>query len=265
MLDAADRVRESVARLVDEAKEGNTEEKERKRSIEGDAVSAWAVAVNLLGSGAERLEADRKRELVSKIITLTCLIIDNWILKTAAADFEKLKERLSNDKEIVDTLAKSNSDRDIAEARGTISGLVDVLEYNLLSYPFRFLISTLCEEARDNVLAESITNTVISGAFENLIKSIWLSDINTAEGAKQLHELIKEIPKAKFLRLTLASHLLTRVYWKHWNREDRLKLLGLAGECLKALGLNFNATELTMLLAREAKEEEALKKEGKKS
>ena len=106
----------------------------------------------------------------------------------------------------------------------------------------------ICEEARDKVLAESISNTTVDGDVEELVRSAWLSDIDTKQGAKALRKALSALPKAKLLRVMLAAHLIMRVYWKHWDKDSRLRLLAIASESLKAVGKQFNTGQIQRLI-----------------
>jgi hypothetical protein len=134
------------------------------------------------------------------------------------------------------------------EARNLIEVIVDYIELIFLQQPFLTVIGYMCEEARDPVLAESINQTSVAGLMETLIKALWLSDINTELERKELLRAIKALPEVQLLRSTIAGHLITRSYWRHWRREDRLSLLDAAHESLKGAGLNYNKTELKRMI-----------------
>lgn len=253
LLDAADRVRESAARRSKAALEDA--EAEDRITVERSALFAWFTCINLLGSGAERLEAATKRELVAKVIRLSSLIVEDWTRVQQKIDFEALKEELLADEEFLRSLARSEKKNDVADAKRTIEGLVDALEFIFLGEPLRRIIGSLCEEARDNVLAESIANVVPDNQIDDLIHSIWLSDVDTPRGRAGLMKAIKQLPKARFLRVNLAQHLIERVYWKHWKKEDRLSLLDAADESLKVIGRQYDKSELKRLIERGKKDE----------
>lgn len=249
LLDAADRIRETAARRV---KEEDRASSESERSAVGDAIEAWFVAVTLLGAGAERLEAHVKRELIGRIIKLTNLAIDDWTRSNMSVDFSNLKQELLADLDFVHSLAASDSESDVAEARRIIDGLVDVLEFSFLAAPIRRLLGTLCEEARDKVLAESLQHADVEPGLETLFLGAWLSDVDVAKGKRSLMEGIKTLQKSRFLRVSLATHLLSRVYWKHWRKEDRLALLGLAQESLKGAGLRYDGAGIKRMIENES-------------
>jgi hypothetical protein len=126
--------------------------------------------------------------------------------------------------------------------------LVDFYELFFLVQPLASVASFLCEEARDPVLVESISNTDVPDGIEDLILNLWLTDIHVQRGKKRLKTAIKNLPKLPLLRHTIAGHLLTRVYWRHWKKQDRLDLLDAASESLKGVGGQQDKSQLKRLI-----------------
>jgi hypothetical protein len=58
-------------------------------------IAVWSVAVGLLGSGAERLEATIKREIIAKSIKLAKVIINNVTVMYGKLEFDELKAKLT--------------------------------------------------------------------------------------------------------------------------------------------------------------------------
>ena len=98
------------------------------------------------------------------------------------------------------------------------------------------------------MLVESIANTDVPEGIEDLILNLWLTDIHVQRGKKRLTAAIKNLPKLPLLRHTVASHLLTRVYWRHWKKQDRLDLLDAASESLKGVGVQQDKSQLKRLI-----------------
>jgi hypothetical protein len=172
-LDASDKIREEAgAELYKAQSVATVADNNGKQSIEGQAVAAWSIAVSLLGSGAERLEAKTKRELVSKIVALARLIIDSWTRAHHTVKFDEIKKKFGEDGGFAGTVAKSESEFDIKEARKIIEVIVDFFELVFLLQPFTTIVAHMCEEARDNVLAESIANTPVSEVVEELLRKL---------------------------------------------------------------------------------------------
>lgn len=248
LLDAAERIRVTASQRSQEIVDEN---KEEKRTVEGDALEIWYVTLSLLGSGAERLEASVKRALVAKIITLSALILGDWTAQSARVDYKKMKQDLVQDRSLLKDMSGGEEEFDEEKAKRGVESLVDLLEYSLVTHPFRAIVQCLCEEARDGVLAESVVHTDVEGSLEQLLKGIWLADLDTPTGVRLLKQAIKAVPNAKLLRMSLASHLIARVYWRHWDRENRLKLLDAAQESLKAAGLAYDKEGLKRLIEKE--------------
>lgn len=248
LLDASDRIKERAAQKS-EAKDAS-KVKEHTFDALNRAMNVWIVGANLLGSGVERIPASAKRDLISRVVHLAGLIIDRWTRVHQSVDFAVLKSEMMGDADFVASLAKSDSEEHVAEAKTVIDSLVDLLEYVWIAQPFRRMIETLCEEAREKVLAESLRNAKIDGEPDRLIHSIWLADIDPKTGRQSLLKSIKELPDSMFLRVVIASHLMTRVFWKHWKADDRLVLLEAANETLKAVGKTYDKSAIGRQIAR---------------
>ena len=211
-------------------------------------MTVWAVAVTLLGSGAERLEAATKREMVRKIVRLSSLIADEWMRAHKAINFDAIRSSILGDSELIKRISKSEKHADLSEVRKLLDLMVDFYELFFLLQPLTSVTSFLCEEARDPVLVESIANTDVADGIEDLILNLWLTDIHVQRGKMRLTASIKTLPKLTLLRHTVASHLLTRVYWRHWKKQDRLDLLDAASESLKSVGVQQDKSKLRRLI-----------------
>ena len=71
LLDASDQIRDMATRAS--AARPDVDTRNRIPGVPNDVEATWAVAVGLLGSGAERLHADTKRDLVQKVVRLAGL------------------------------------------------------------------------------------------------------------------------------------------------------------------------------------------------
>jgi nucleoside phosphorylase len=243
LLDTTDSIRSSLAARRDAAQDGSSNVNDENK-VEDEAAAVWVVAVSLLGAGAERLEATTKRELVGKTVTLAQLIIDKWTRAARDTDYQTIKDELLNDEKFIKNLAKSGTSQDIEHAEVIVERLVDLCEYVMLISPIAKVLSYLCEEARDNVLAESIVNTGVDGELNELIQNMWLSDINPTRGRAGLLRSIRSLPRSIFLRSAITNYIMARVYWRHWRKGDRLILLNAADESLRGVGVQYKTSEL---------------------
>ena len=197
LLDASDRVKETAAAKLSEAQQnsGLRSGTDNQPSLQSRATTLWLIALNLLGSGAERLEADTKRLLVTRVVSLTSQIINGLTRGMGKLDLKTLESELIGSLGFVSGIAKSSSDDDMREARKLISSMLEYFEFIISVYPFIYAMGAVCEEARANVLAESIRKIRVEDEAEDLIRQLWLSDINMAQGKSDLLRVVRKLPK----------------------------------------------------------------------
>lgn len=250
LLDVSDQITEDLASRSQRRAVNGSGVRHRIPNVPLRAEKVWAVSVNLLGSGAERLEASRKRGLIEKIVELTGLVMDRWIHAQSSLNFVEIKNELLAKHEFVLGLASSDSDADRREAERLLGSLVDFMEFLYMLQPFWATITYLCEEARDVVLAESVAKAVVDGPFNELVRNLWLADIDVSRGRGALSAAIKRLPRTKMLRHAIATHLMVRVFWRHWRKEDRLALLDIADQTLRAVGASRKTGELKRIIEK---------------
>lgn len=252
MLDLGEKVREATGRkrkIKDHDKTDDEPDDQLKPLI--DAARHWVVATMLLGSGAEHLEADRKRELSTLIVDGAAAIIDDWSRAQREIDFEAIRiELLSED--VIHTLPGPH---DLDEKRRFVTAFIELLEYGAMSDPIRNVLGFLCEQARHKVLAPSVASATPAGPVEAVIQGTWLADIDTTRGRPALRTAIRALPRATFFRMALASHYIARVYWSHWRKEDRILLLQAAEDAIEPLEVKINKPELKRLIERDVRSE----------
>ena len=79
LLDVNDELLDEAAAQIAEARRAQANMAgDRDLSIESRAAAIWSTAVILLGSGAERLEAQVKRKLIGRIVNISELMVDGW-------------------------------------------------------------------------------------------------------------------------------------------------------------------------------------------
>lgn len=262
ILDIADHIREKAAsqrdqeqELDDKAATGDSSEDSdtfRDFEILDKVVPVWAIATVLLGSGAERIDAQTKQTLVRLLIKLASGIMDIWSRANGLVDFQEIKKEMTKPETLELFSNKQNPDEKEEDLRRLVSGLVDMLEYAFLSQPIRRTIHHLCEQARSRVLAASIARSGNYKDIEAVIYGAWLADVDAKRGQAPLKSAVKNLPAAPFFRITLATHLLSRVYWSHWKKEDRLILLEAAEESIKPLQVTLDKPALKRLIEKTA-------------
>ncbi|WP_242154813.1 hypothetical protein [Sphingomonas sp. BAUL-RG-20F-R05-02] len=249
LLDLSERIREASGRKRKKIRGHDQSEQPPEDSLKplSDMSRHWVAATVLLGSGAEHLDATVKRRLAKAIVTGASRLIDEWSRAQMEIDFEALRCELTTDA----ALANLPGPNDPEEKKRFIEAIMDIIEYSAMADPVRRVMNFMCEQARQRVLATSVAGTVPEGPMERIVHGTWLADIDVTRGKSPLRDAIKTLPRATFLRITLASHYMARVYWNHWRKDDRLVLLDMADEAIKPIELSINKAELMRMVKRE--------------
>lgn len=235
LLDMADRVRETASgrsKLVEDDTEVELSEEFRKLN---DVTRYWLAGTQMLGSGAEHLKAETKERLATDLIGTAALLANSMTNAYNQVDFSVLRKEFTTNEAIQSFLNGNANDANREETRRQIEGVVDLLEFSILAGPLRQILSYLCEHARLPVLAGSVEKANPSGEVDCLIHSLWLADIDSPRGQKELVKTMKGLPSSPFLRIIVGMHLMTRVYWNHADKNDRLRFLDAAEIALKPI------------------------------
>jgi hypothetical protein len=121
ILDAADRLRQEAAsevqttRLVPSILDSG---------LTINVMTTWSVAVTLLGSGAERLEATTKREMVRKIVKLSSLIADEWMRAHKAVNFDAIRKSILADADLIRRMSAFQTVEQLSEVHKLLDGMV---------------------------------------------------------------------------------------------------------------------------------------------
>ncbi|MEN3174933.1 hypothetical protein ABDK75_02775 [Gluconobacter sp. OJA] len=195
------------------------------------------IAQLMIASGAERLSAYRKREIISKIIDAGSLIFNIRSNRIVNTDFSQIRKNIIESDEI-SKIIDTDSNRE--EVENVINSVIDIQEMLIKFSPFISLISGLCDNARSNVLPESVINTSFDDKFKNFIVNFWVCDLSVKRGNKLLSASIKSLPKNISLRMVIAMFIMTRVYWCQHNRSDRQDLISIAKLSLSSAGMKMD-------------------------
>lgn len=213
-----------------------------------NSVKDWTISLVMLGSGAEYLSADLKLQIASRLLTIGSAIIHFWTSLSSSINFREIETELRRS---LDEIENEDSELKV-ELDQSLSRLIEILELTILAEPFRRVIHQLCECGGHKVLATSVSKVAGHSVMDRLIHAIWLAELEPKNGIQALKKIFRDLPPAVFLRVMMATHLLTRVYWNHWKRDDRLALLDAAAESLRAVNFDVNKAELKRMIERDS-------------
>lgn len=235
LLDIADRVREAASDRsgMNEVEQEADHSEEFQRFAAG--IRYWVTGAQMLGSAAEHLRAETKEKLSSLLIDKVGLLSHAWTEAYTRVDFSVLRKEFTSD-DVLKSIQNGSDDKaELEETRRQVESMVDLLEFSLLAAPLRRLLSHLCERARLRVLAVSVEKASVDGEVQKLVHAMWLADIDGRRGQSALMDAVKGLPTSPFLRIVVATHLMTRVYWNQSDPIDRRRFLDAAEVALKPI------------------------------
>lgn len=209
------------------------------------------VGTLLVGYGAEHLDADTKRQLVVLVAKNAAKLIDQWTAFNEKIDFGSMKRDLTSDEFLDEMMVKYPSETKRDKLRSTISDYVDMMKFICVSDPFRKVMGGIGEHAKNPILGKSILAAEVDDQFAELIRAIWLSDLELGYGEDLLNEKTKTLPKISLLRICISEYLLKQVYWTHAKKDHRLKLLDIAEVVLKNVSLNIDSSRIKRAIKEE--------------
>ncbi|PDS29323.1 hypothetical protein, partial [Rhizobium phaseoli] len=251
ILDIAEKV-ESEARQFQEHKSVDEETEQAIKNSDDleQLVRLWNVAIVLLGAGSEKLDRKPKRELSRLIVETSSLIIDRLLRAFPTTQFDDLKIHISSD-DSIRALFSIRPDAPILDKqKELVAAIVDAYEFSLVGYPMRAVLEQLGNLASQPVLRSSVSSVSPEDPMENLIARIWAAEIDAAKEKNSLLKAIDKLPPAQFLRISLSTYFMTRVFWNHWQPENRLALLDAAEESLKPLNQGIKKGELQRMISK---------------
>ncbi len=120
----------------------------------------------------------------------------------------------------------------------------------------RLVLGFLCEQARPRVLATSIKKALPAGEIERVFCAAWLVDVHPGVGREPLRDALRQLPRANFFRIILATHFLARAYWSHSNLDSRITLVDAAEQTLKPLPLGFDKGKIKRMIEADVEGED---------
>jgi hypothetical protein len=147
LLDVNDEVRDEATAQIAEARRAQANVAgDRDLSIESRAAAIWSTAVILLGSGAERLEAQVKRELIGRIVNISELMVDRWTRVNNTIDFTKIKADIQErHRHRANSLATQALKKQNINIVNLSHAMVDLLEFLFLLQPLITVMTFLCD------------------------------------------------------------------------------------------------------------------------
>ncbi|MBB4184779.1 nucleoside phosphorylase [Sinorhizobium terangae] len=256
ILDVAQNVEARAREAQETAQLAYREETKAEERKFNDLLRIWSIAIVLLGSGSERLNREPKRELARLIVELSSILLEKLLRGFPREQFKELKDKLKSDDVIRAVFELSEQESVSEKQRGYIELLVDAYEFSVMGYPIRVIFEQLGNLAGQAVLRASVASVESDDAMENLIARIWAAEINAAQEKSALLRALHNLPVVPFLRYSLSTYFLTRVFWNHWDVANRLALLDAAEESLRPIAAGIDKGRMQRIITSKRDEEE---------
>ena len=215
------------------------------------------VGTLLVGYGAEHLDAGTKRQLIILVAKNAAKLIDQWTEFNNKIDFGSMKSDLTSDEFLDEMMVKYPSDTKREKLKSTISDYVDMMKFICVSDPFRKVMGSIGDHAKNPILGRSLAAVEVDEQFAELIRVIWLSDLELGYGEDLLDERTKALPRLSLLRICISEYLLKQVYWTHAKKDHRLKLLDIAESVLKKVSLNIDSSKIKKAIKQEERKNDS--------
>lgn len=241
LIDLSNDIRESVSQQRVEKTQSESESALNDEKFT-ELTRFWVIAVILLGSGAEHLFATGKVALSQSISSVAAIIIDKWTRRNQTVDFDEIRASLFD--EVISSKMEFDNEEERDEIRQLFVSVTDILEHNFMCEPIRRVLGFLGEQARHKVLASSIERAQVEDQVADVLRSAWLSDIDVNRGTPSLSAALKKLPAAPLMRISLATHLMAQVFWRHADKGNQFTLLEAANDTIKPLELSFDKGQI---------------------
>ena len=167
-------------------------------------------------------------------------------------DFVEIRKSILESEDFVKLRGESNT----AEGRKMIRDLdriISILEFSIISGPYRSILGTLCSQGSGNLLRKTIRGTNFDKPFEELTKAVWASDLDPKDASSLMKDVLKDLENSHIIRFVLATHFISRVYWAKWKKSDRESFLEVAAEIMDGLDTKIDKGKVQRMIKKERK------------
>lgn len=234
ILDAKRRVRSKVNKRDDDLPEEFKAEFEMLDGL-SRSLSLCAIAV---GSGSESLNGSTKVVVSRLVLQVANKFTDIWTRNRLRIDFESTRREVLSDKWIWDFMEDIGAeDTAFEDIKADLELFLSESELRMVLEPMRRVMWRISSCASAKVLAPVLQEVETSETIGKIIQACWYHDVNPEAGKKSLKGVLSDYKGNSLLRLALASHLLGRLYWHHYNTRGAEYFVASARRSLLPLGL----------------------------
>lgn len=237
LIDARDTVRRRVGAQKPDRSTFSSEIRDAYERMDHLSKSSILLAT-MIGSGAERLSGDVKREVASVLLQCSERLLHYWTLNRMRFDFDEVRRELLTD-ECVDEIIEQFElfDEDRSKVKDSLAVFITDQELRALSGPLATVLYRLSNHAGVRVLKPVVERLPTSNEIEALLRASWYMDVEAESGRKSLKAALREYRGSELFRFVLANHFMWRIFWHHWQLSSRSIFVDSAKTALRPLGL----------------------------
>lgn len=204
-----------------------------------DALSrALDICVTAIGSGSEALNGETKRSIAELLIQIADRFSDVWTRNRLRIDFSKVRADLLADERIWKFIDDIGAEpKDFQTIKDDLQIFLHGVELNTILEPMGRVLWRLGSNAGVRVLEPVLKTISVDNAIQGIIHGCWYLDVNPISGNKVLKTALNCYDGGEVLRIVLASHLLTRVFWHHYKTASSDHFVSSARRALGPIGL----------------------------
>ena len=199
---------------------------------------ALSLTTTSIGSGSEALDGPTKKELGNLVLGLAAKFSDVWTRNRLRVDFVKARAELLSDDAIWQYLDDAGMDKNaFDEIKTELELFLHGAEFNAIVEPMGRILWRISSSAGVQVLAPILDTLEPTDIIERVIRGSWYMDVDPRRGKDALKSALSDYKGSPLFRIVLASHLLWRVFWHHYNTPGSPHFLASARRALGPIGL----------------------------
>lgn len=231
-LDAHDKATAGIRRLAPKASEPKTEELQAEFALLTRLSRSLMCLLLAVGSGAESLPGEMKDRLARHALALAPEFAGLWTQNRKRVDFDRIRQELTA--ELMNTELRDDERK---EAVRMIDLVIYKMEHTLVTEPLIKVLWRISSTAGVKVLSPVLRSVQVDDPFEKVFRASWLMELEPDESKELLKSALSEFKGHTLLGIAVASHLMNRLYWHHFNTPASSAFVSAIQRALSPFGL----------------------------
>lgn len=186
---------------------------DRKRfENEHRALSRFFAGALLLGASAEKLQNQKKIELINRLLRLADLVSTDILTIVSEFDPDQTREEVLAAIEETGEI-KLEDEAEKEDFRDFVELVIAEWEFKRAIYPLLFMAGVMSETARTNVLLHPLKQSSPTSLLQDFYRTMWAFDLSPNTELPLVKALSRRMRRDAFLRTTFSFFSINRSYW----------------------------------------------------